>query len=225
MIKYLRLVPPALLCLSAILQCARAGEVVNPPDPFTVTVNGVASTPGTLTFNPSTNLWGSDPIGGPSYDTSLPPGTFFDGGNPLSIDLDLSAPITLGNNINFGFGLAGLNFFQPGEPMFDFSISLDEDGTPITAPFGLDVTNTFSFAINNIGTGTSTTITGGSFDQIDITVTAPQQIFADPPASSFSVNVGNEVATVPDDGATLVLLALGLSCLAAAARRALAVPS
>jgi len=186
-----------------------------PTDPFTLTVNGSPTDPGTLTFNAATNMWSSDPIGG-FNSTPLPAGSFFDSSNSLDIDLQLSNPITLGDNINFGFGLAGLDPVPPGGFLFGFSISLLDDGSPITLPFGFELSNPFDFDVTNVATGTSTGITGGTFDQIDITVTGePLQL--DPQPTSFSVGLGNH--SVPDGGATVAMLGAGLTGLALLRRR------
>jgi hypothetical protein len=199
-----------LLPLSCLLPSANALE---PVDPFSYSVNGSPVGGGVMTFNPSTNLWSTDPIDG-FNNTPLPAGTFFDFADPLSIDITLSNPITVGDNINYGFGLAGLDPVPSGGFLFDFSISLINDGTAIAAPFGFTLDNPFGFDVTDVGTGTSTTITGGTFNEIDVTVTAPFDL-PDPPATSFSVNVGNNV---PDNAMTLAELVFGLACIALVAR-------
>jgi len=199
------------------LSSARATQVVTSPtpDPYTLTVNGSSFGGGVLTFNPSSNQWSTDPIGG-FNNTALPDGTFFDSNNALNIDLLLTTSITLGDNINYGFGLAGIDpAVDEGGFLFNFSISLINDGTPITDPFGFTAINPFGFSVDNIGTGTSATITGGTFNEIDVVVTGP----LDPTVTNFGVGVGNQVTTVPDTAMTAALVALGLVAIVAFGRR------
>ena len=124
--------------------------------------------------------------------------------------------ITLGDNINYGFGLAGIDpAVDEGGFLFNFSISLINDGTPITDPFGFTAINPFGFSVDKVGTGTSATITGGTFNEIDVVVTGP----LDPTVTNFGVGVGNQVTTVPDTAMTAALVALGLVAIVAFGRR------
>ena len=214
--NYLGLAASLLLPLGAILPSAKAFQVGPPTDAFTLAINGITDDDGAgyLTLNPTSNQWSSDPVGG-FNSTLLPFGTFFDTNDPLEILLTLSTPLTLGDNINYGFGLIE-PAVDPTDFLFNFSITLENNGSPISNPFGFALYNPFNFPTGDVTTGTSTTITGGTFNQIDIWVTGdPSLAPADPLVSAFSVDVGN----VPDSGTTLGLLAFGLACLTIFGRR------
>ncbi len=158
-----------------------------------------------LIFHPVGNVWSTDAVGG-FDDTALPDGTTFGLGNTLIIDLKLANKLTLGNDINFGFGLSGFDpVVQPSDLMFEFAITLRNGGMAISNPFGFLLNNPFDFAIDNVITSSSTTITGGVFDEIYIEVNGPAYSTG---ITSFAVNVGNQ--NVPDGGATFALVGLGM---------------
>jgi hypothetical protein len=219
--RYLGFVASVVLPLSLALPSAKALHAVD-TDAYTLTINGGSPiTGGVLTF--SDGVWTSDTPGSP-LSTTLPDGTFFDGSDPLNIDLKLTDPITLGNNITYGFGLGGIDPEIPTNGfVFDFGVTLLDQGSVVAGPLGFGVFNSFGYSIDNIGTGSTSTITGGPIDEIDIEVTG-QRLETDPQVGNFGVNVGDVTVAVPDNGTTLALLALGLAGIGAFARRSRLVP-
>jgi hypothetical protein len=174
----------------------------------------------TPTYDPINEDWSTPSI-------QLPDGTSI-GSTPLELDVTLSQNITLndvGFGYNYGFGMGGFDpLIQPGDDVFTFSLELLENGTLITpdfAPdianpftFGFDADNSFTFAIDNMGTGTSTTALASSltFDQIDVLVSNSNP--GGEAVTSFSVDVGvKPPEAIPDTSSTMLLLTLGVAAL------------
>ena len=179
----------------------------------------------TPTYNP--DLYGAGMPGWESGDIPLDLGTTI-GGTALELQLTLSQDITLaslGTGYNYGFGMGGLDpeIATDGDA-FNFAIELLENGTLITPDFaydfahpwtfGFDETNPFSFPVNNLWTGSSTTALAGSltFNQIYIQVTNSND--GGEAVTDFAVNLGVNGLIVPPPGVpdtcnTLALLSSG----------------
>ena len=215
---YLGLVFSVLLPLSGFLTSAKADQIDDHhhrrDDHNTVTIDPF-----------SLDLFDNNSFDGLGS-TSLPRGTHYSADDPLTLILDLPGDVTLGDDINYIFGLSFPHTsFVENADVFDFSITLYDGHTQETAPFGFIVSNSFDFSITNISVQTSTDllapddspIDGVTFDKVKITISVPPSA-PDPFVNSFTADFDNYVPPVPDGGASLALLAVGLASLAAFAR-------